>query len=351
MTTGMPPSPPQPNIVFRADASLDVGGGHVMRCLTLADELRKHGAETWFACRPPSVETVPALAKSGHRLLRLPAQGDGHRNLRTAVTKADWLVVDHYNLDAGWAAPLRDWAGRILAIDDLANRALDCDLLLDQTYGRQEEDYRPWVPDGCEMILGCKFALLRPEFAALRPAALVRRRDRGPNVLKVLVTLGATDPNNVTLMVLNALDLVTSNIAVTVVMGANAPHLHAIREKTRSLRHPARLLVDVGDMAAHMAEADIAIGASGTSSWERCSLGLPTLAIEVANNQHKIIMALHDAGAIINLGRYEDLTPDQIHRAFSRLASDPGRMKRMSESAAQVCDGLGAARVIRQMLL
>ena len=316
-----------------------------MRCLTLANVLRDMGADTWFACNAQTFETLPLLKNAGHNLLELPAHGDGYRDLRANLPGAEWLVVDHYGLDAEWITPLRGWAQRVMVIDDLADRPLDCDLLLDQTLGREDGDYRPLTPATCTYLLGPDFALLRPEFAALRSESLIRRRDSDQGSTKVLVALGATDPKNVTKTVLETLNSISANIEIMVVLGSGAPHLSAIRDTSRTYSHPTSMLVDVSDVATLMAHADIAIGASGTSSWERCCLGLPTIAIELADNQHKISTALSRAGAITFLGRCEDLSQDLLTQAFIQLSSTPRQLQHMSMMAAQVCDGRGASRV------
>jgi len=340
-----------PIVVFRADASPEIGGGHIMRCLALANILRDKGAEIWFACRTQTFDTLPILKNSKYNLMELPEHSSGHRELKDALPQVEWLIVDHYGLDANWITPLRGWAQHVMVIDDLADRSLDCDLLLDQTLGREDGDYRPLTPETCTYLLGPEFALLRPEFAALRSQCLTRRRTptkQGPT--KVLVALGATDPKNVTMTVLETLNSISTDIEITIVLGSGAPHLSAIRDTSISHRHPTSVLVDASDMATLMAHADIAIGASGTSSWERCCVGLPTIAIELADNQHEISRTLSEAGAITFLGRYETLHPDLLNQAVMNLISTPRHMEHMSMMAAEVCDGLGATRVAERIL-
>lgn len=338
------------SVIFRADASPEIGGGHVMRCLALADTLREMGTEIWFACKAPTFDTLPKLKSSGHNLIELPVHGDGYRELRAALANVDWLVVDHYELDAEWITPLRDWTSKVMVIDDLADRPLDCDILLDQTLGREVGDYRQRTPDGCQYLLGSDFALLRPEFAKARPQCLAQRGHDKQKPLKVLVALSATDPQNVTETVLQTLDSITAEIKITTVLGSGAPHLDAVRQRARSLRHPTEVLVDVCDMANLMAHADLAIGASGVSSWERCCLGLPTIAIELADNQHFISAALSKSGAIMFLGHYQDLSIQRLHQAFTQLTSTSGQMHHMSNVAAQVCDGKGTLRTALKLL-
>ena len=338
------------NVVFRADASPAIGGGHIMRCLALADRLRQRGETIWFACRAQTFDTIPKLLNSGHNIIELPAHGDEQQRFVSALPKTEWLVVDHYALDATWMSAQRGWAQRILAIDDLANRPLDCDLLLDQTLARSDDDYRTHTPKQCSFLLGPEFALLRSEFAAARAECLAHRKDQKNGPLKVLVTMGATDPDNATELALEALDQISTSIEIVAVLGSAAPHLDSVGQRALKLRHPTQVLTDVTNMAALMCDADIAVGANGTSSWERCCLGLPTIAIELADNQHDIGVALSKAGAIHFLGRQQDINIDRLVQEFTQLISNPEQMTHMAQMAARVCDGQGATRVADRML-
>lgn len=321
-----------------------------MRCLTLASALRDKGNDIWFACHAQTLDTIPILRDSNYNLIELPSSEHEHQHLRSSLPHIEWLVVDHYALDAAWMSKLRGWAGHILAIDDLANRPLDCDILLDQTLGREVDDYRPHTPSHCEFLLGPRYALLRPEFAAARAEHLAQRRYPTAGPTKVLVAMSATDPDNATEFVLEALDRVAKDIEVITVLGSAAPYLDAVRRRARTLSHSTKVLTDVSDMATLMVEADIAFGANGTSSWERCCLGLPSITIELADNQRKIGAALSEAGAIHFLGRLPELSADRLTQEFTQFISDPERMARMSRIAGQLCDGKGAVRVADRIL-
>lgn len=337
-------------VIFRADASPDIGGGHVQRCLALANALRYEQANVWFACRPKTFDTLPRLRDSGHNFIELPATGDERAYLRAATPWADWLVIDHYGLDAEWMSPLRDWSRNVLVIDDLSNRPLDCDILLDQTYLRQAIDYQPLTPKHCQFLLGTDYALLRPEFAAARSKYLAKRQTPNKHKPIVLVAMGATDPENITVIVLNALDALALDFEFNIILGSAAPHLNAVYQCSRSLRHSCAVKVDVIDMVDLIGNADIAIGACGTSSWERCCLGLPTITIELADNQKLISTTLNKVGAVYSLGRHQELSTKELRRKFSQLISSPEKMLKMSNISAQICDGLGAKRVADRML-
>jgi UDP-2,4-diacetamido-2,4,6-trideoxy-beta-L-altropyranose hydrolase len=336
--------------VFRADASVSLGAGHVMRCLSLAGALSRTGWQVVFACRAGTGATVPLLERSAHEVLDL--DGDAAAEARMMAARwpggCDLLVVDHYQRDAGFETACRPWARRILVIDDLADRLHECDMLLDQTPGRVPDEYRRFVPCECRLLMGHDYALVRPEFFALRRRALLRAENR--RVRRVLVALGATDADNVAARVLDGIAASGCAVEVDVVLGAAAPHLAEVRRLAMQGCVPVRVHVDVADMADLMARADVAIGAAGMSSWERCCLGLPALLVIMADNQRDNAQALVNAGAARLLGRGADLQAETVAASFRKLVDEPAACSRMSEAAARLCDGRGAMRVALAVL-
>lgn len=325
--------------VFRTDASPRIGGGHVMRCLTLADALMERGWHCSFACGEETIDTIPLLGRSSHRLVKPNSTED-----------CTLLVVDHYGLDAAFEKSCRPFVKHILVIDDLTNRPHDCDLLLDQTFGRDAAEYAKLVPDDCTVLTGSKYALLRPMFSTTRPPALAARAAKG-NISRVLVSLGSTDPDNVTSTVLESLSRLSNPVKVDVVLGRNAPYLAHVQALTETLSLDITLFVDCDNMAERYRIADLAIGAAGSSSWERCCLGLPTLMIVIADNQQKIAVELAEAGAAINLDKAKNLGWRQITTAIEGLMSTPEVMRVMSAKAAALCDGCGTQRVLDRIFI
>jgi len=323
--------------VFRTDASARIGAGHVMRCLTLADALNEHGWRCGFACGEETIDTVPALGRSNHRLVELDS-----------ISDIDMLVVDHYGLDAVFEKSCRQSARRILVIDDLADRPHDCDILLDQTFGRKAAEYANLVPADCTVLTGSKYALVRSMFASTRPQALERRAANG-DIKRILVSLGSTDPDNVTSMVLKSLSGLAKAVKIDVVLGSNAPHLSGVQALAETLPLDITVHVDCRDMAERNRIADLAIGAAGSSSWERCCLGLPTLMIVIADNQERIAVELDSAGAAINLGLSSAIGEQDITSAIENLMNNPEKLNDMSARAAALCDGRGAERVINEI--
>ena len=330
--------------VFRADASPAIGGGHIMRCLTLANTLRASGWRCDFAVRQPSMECIPALSQSGHQTTTL----DGDTEAEPALMKQYWpqgidcLIADHYGRDEAFESGCRSWARRIVAIDDLADRRHDCDNLLDQTLGRAATDYAPLVPESCAILTGPRYALLRPEFAAARPASLARRG--GGGVGRILVGLGATDPDNATEEVLRGIVLSGLPVTVDVMIGPAATHLERLRRFVEEMPLTCELHVGTAEVAGLMERADVAIGAAGTTSWERCCLGLPSLLVVTATNQEKIAAALQKAGAARIVAPLGGLSAQLIAAALVDLTAKPNSLGRMAECAAEVTDGRGAER-------
>ena len=339
MSWRMPVDAP-PRAVFRTDASSSIGGGHVMRCLTLACCFSEAGWSVGFACAAETLITVPSLRVFADILEASMIDPDDMA--RRWPLGCEILVVDHYGLDAGFEAACRPWARRILVIDDLADRPHDCDLLIDYTLGRVRDHYRHHVPSGCRLLTGPDYALLRPQFARRR----VSRRRAPGEPWRVLVTMGLSDVVDATSMALSG--LVASGVPVTVdiVMGSGAAHLVSVRARARAMGAGARVFVDVEDMASLMADADLAIGAAGTTSWERCCMGLPTLMVILADNQTTVAHYLVEAEAAILLGRREEVTERAVADTIKELWRNASALRDMSRKAAAICDGFGAARVM-----
>ncbi len=322
-----------------------------MRCLALADALSAAGWTCAFACAAETTVVIPALLEGQHQIAQLDADfGDEAAALfRRWPQGCDLMIVDHYERDAKFETACRPWAQRIMVIDDLADRCHDCDLLLDQAPGRREDDYRPLVPTGCYLLLGSRFALLRPQFAAARTQALGRRRE-SPYMRQILVSLGASDPHNITRIVLEGIAQSGIDAAVDVVIGAASPHGEGLRSLADTMAQAVEFHAQVTDMAGLMIRADLAIGAAGISTWERCCLGVPSLVVTAADNQNLTAKELARTGAARLLGRSDTLTPAAVARAINDLAADSGDLLGMRERAAQLCDGRGTLRTLCALL-
>ncbi|MDO9140127.1 MAG: UDP-2,4-diacetamido-2,4,6-trideoxy-beta-L-altropyranose hydrolase [Methylobacter sp.] len=360
------------NIAFRTDASLQIGSGHVMRCLTLADALQAAGEQCHFICREQPGHLIAQIRQRGFAVTVLPMmatealsaneQGSGAQSnyaawlgadwaTDAAQTKADmdesaidWLIVDHYALDARWEQTLRPQCRKLMVIDDLADRPHDCDLLLDQNLGRDAVDYSRLVPEHCRVLAGAGYALLRPEFAALREESL--RRRAVPQLKQLLITMGGVDQADATGKVLEALKdcLLPINLRITVVMGAHAPWLERVKMLAKQLPQTTEVKVNVDNMAQLMADSDLAIGAAGSTSWERCCLGLPTILVVLADNQRKGAAALEQHGSVRLLGDAAAI-PGALQSTLGALVSADA-LNRLSRKSCLITDGQGTIRVL-----
>jgi UDP-2,4-diacetamido-2,4,6-trideoxy-beta-L-altropyranose hydrolase len=356
----------RPSVAFRVDAGVEIGLGHLTRCATLADALSRRGAAITFVCRQIPPHMLELLAERGHLCEVLASGSDqdapeelAHSNwLGTSQATdasdtaaalgqpADWLVVDHYGLDARWEVIARSAARRVLVIDDLADRSHDADALLDQNlYPDFPTRYDTLVREECALFLGPRYALLRPEFASLRESTPCRNGV----VRRLLVLLGGVDSANFTETAVRAIyELRRGSLRVDVVVGATHPALDTIRALCAEFGYECH--IQSRDVARLMAAADLTVGAAGATSWERCCLGLPAVGVTLAANQVPIAEALAAAGAIVNLGDARRLTVGTVAQALGQLILEPGRIMAMSVAARAVTDGHGTDRVCDYML-
>lgn len=358
-------------IMFRVDASVQIGSGHVMRCLTLAGELKKEGADCVFICREHNGNMFEAIEKEGYQVIPLLHREDftslGSENdyaewlgttqkidaqqtidaiqLLFETKKIEWLIVDHYSLCKDWEEQLRPYCKKLMIIDDLANREHGCDLLLDQTYLRDELDYRLLVPEVCITLTGSFYALLRPEFALWREYSLQRREKI--KLKQLLITLGGGDKDNVTGEILKA--IAESQLSLTckifVVLGANSQWLKVIQRQVKNLPWEIEVKQNVSNMAEIMANSDLCIGAAGSTAWERCCLGLPTIMLVLAENQQKIAGELGGRGVSL----ISD-SPKNIKTEINRLLKKTFPIiNSLISKSSNICNGKGAKQVVNNM--
>lgn len=352
-------------VAIRADASASIGTGHVMRCLNLARELRRRSAEVVFVHRQQCGNLVEMLERefTVYKLPKVPLKVsradtdlynysnedtnaqviDADQTLRCLDQfKPDWIIVDCYDLSTGWEERLRQGM-RVLVIDDLANRAHDCDMLVDQnwfgvnTTGR----YQSLVPKGCKVALGPNYALLRPEFGHLH-----RILPTNKGVLRrVLVSFGGMDRTNQTGKTIEALSGgELEHLAVDVVVGPNFPHIVEI-EKMLNHLPGSTLHRSMPSLAALMLYADLAVGGSGVTMWERCCLGLPSIVVSVTDEQVPICKALAVSGAVRYLGQAEQVTASQLRANLVEILTNKEFLLQGSRCGRQITDGLGTLRV------
>ena len=333
-----------PAILFVVDAGPAVGGGHVLRSLTLATALEGQGANCRFIAPPAVAAILTAFAPSMGQVTAASSQAG---DLADAIPseRFDAVVFDHYGLaESDHRAMGQDKPA--LVIDDLADRPLGADLVLDSGPARRAVDYNGLISDDTRLLLGPQYAPVRPEFAALRDQALAWR---GEPVGRVLVSLGLTDLDGITGRVVERLRPKVSDVGIDIVLGADAPSLASL---TKIARRDTRILlhIDTPHMARLTAEADVAIGAAGSSAWERCTLGLPTLMLVVAENQRAAANSLAEREAALVVDADATDFDALFDRALTRLTTDAALRRQMAAASAEICDGQGAPRVAEAFL-
>lgn len=334
-------------VLFRVDASVTIGSGHIMRCLTLAKALLKHGAICHFACRNNKGHLLDLLQQAGFKTLSLPAElyceeDDALATLGLITEPYQLLVIDHYQLGQRYGKLLRQRCHKIMVIDDLANRPLECDLLLDQNLlPDMDSRYRSLVPAGCQQLLGPRYALLREEF--YQPHC-----QRIPNHL--LVSFGGSDEQNLTSLAIEAITSLKSlPVTADIVIGLNNPWQASIKQQCAQLSN-VQLHIQTNAMAVLMQKAQLMLGAGGATHWERCITGLPALVVPVAENQQATTAYLDKLGACVWIGAYSDISPRIIADKVSYYLSKPEQLAAISEAAKRVIPkDTGTLQVVEQL--
>lgn len=315
---------------IRVDASVEIGTGHVMRCLTLAHRLKKDGKQVTFICRGAKGECITLIEQQGFIVFTLPSCNCSLWNFVSKYWKKDAyetieilkqynvekLIIDHYSIDIKWEQLVRPFVKSIMVIDDLANRNHDCDILLDQNfYLDMDTRYDGLVPSSAKMLLGPSHALLRDEFSQAKKHI----KPFNGKVERLLIFFGGSDPTNETEKVLLAIKSIIEQykLVVDVVVGKSNPNKLKIKQICDEIQN-TYYHCQVNNIAELMAQADLAIGAGGVTTWERIFLKLPSIIIAVADNQNEISKATHYKGVCIYLGIYNEISTKDIRNALLR---------------------------------
>jgi UDP-2,4-diacetamido-2,4,6-trideoxy-beta-L-altropyranose hydrolase len=357
-------------IVFRVDASVNIGSGHVMRCLALAIGLRENGSVCCFVCREHPGNLLKYIEDQGFKVVALPIVDKNyskevsdlnrysewlgcHWSYDAICTKEfldqfqpDWLIIDHYGLDIYAERILQRKGQKIMVIDDLANRHHKCDLLLDQNYFNSVTDrYKGIVPDKCTILLGPKYVLLRSEFTEYRQKASPRKGD----VKRVFICFGGTDPDNLTGLIIDAFSLpLLNNLKVDVVIGSNNLNRENLENRIFANSN-INLHVQIDYIANLMSQADIAIGATGSTTWERMCLGLPALVIIAGENEKNIAIELDNINFIKLLDIKNIHSPELLEKEIFNYINKNDERHSQSLKIMDMVDGKGVSRVIREL--
>lgn len=320
-------------LAFRLDANAEIGTGHLMRCLALAERLSAAGADCHFFCHDLPDALHPLLAPYPGQPLVAPDD-----IAPIAFLQPDWLVVDHYRIGRDLEARLAPHCRQLLVIDDLADRAHHCHYLLDQGPHRQATDYRDLVPADCRLLLGADFALLRPAYRQLA-------RHQASAWHKGLICFGGADPAGASLITLDSLARIASaqDIAWTVVAGPASPARAALAARLANTpqRH-ITLLQYSAEMPQLMAAHDFTIGAAGGMTWERACIGLPTLAVPIVDNQAFNDAAIARYRIAVRLSLRELADPACLEAALRELHDEADAYRLRGQD---LIDGLGLDRL------
>ncbi len=338
------------NVVIRADSGKAIGWGHMMRCFSLAEAIPRKNIKVSFISRKLSGSLCKFIEEKGYDVHYLPNKelewkDDAEKTIGIVnnLDPVDWLVVDNYGLDKKWETILRPHVKRIMVIDDMTKRKHDCDLILDQNlYENMRRCYDGLIPHNCIKLIGPKFALLRKEFQQIRKN--LRKRD--DKIKRILVSFGSSDPTNETKKVLDAVShLDNKQIKVDVVLGISGKTSKSMEKLCKASNVTCHY--QSTNIAQLMKKADLSIGAGGSTTWERCCLGLPSIVSISAENQKKLTEAVAKNGCIINLGWAKELSSKDYAKAIKGL--DNMHLSQMSKKCVQLVDGRGSHRVIEEM--
>lgn len=337
--------------VFRVDASIEIGAGHIMRCLTLADGLKKRGYTCSFVVSPSTIKVLRLLKKIEHQVIEL-SENSQKENSQEIIKKqwpngCDLLVVDHYQLDIDYEIHFDKWAKTILVIDDLASRKHTADILLDQNMRVSGNDYDGLINKNCRVLIGPEYALLRPQFCLMRQD--LNKTDSVSGLNRILVSLGATDPKGLSVAISKNILQILDKVSVDVVISSTSPQYEELKKLHDVYKNRLNLKVDVNDMASLIYNADLSIGAPGVTAWERCSLGLPTLLLVTAENQRINVKPLCDVGAAIDIGDWKNINWQLLEKTLQEFHINPSLLNDMRQSALNVCDANGVDRVINEV--
>ena len=341
-----------PVAILRADGSRQIGFGHLIRSLTLLREFHRRGWRIFLATRTGNSNEIlnsNPIRELARNAEIIPLSGNSEltqAELMGALggSIADLLIVDHYNLDGVFEAGFIDAVACRLVIDDLADRPHDCEILVDSAPGRVVVDYRGLTNPRCQFLLGNKYSILRPEFAASRRRSIARHRQ---TINQILVVPGATDASQIAIPILRALSKIRSDrhsFAVTVILSSVSESCAAVREFLAKEPKNWKLLVDRNDVAKILSRTDLAIGTMGSASWERACLGVPSIAIVAADNQLTNSRDFEASGGAIAIAIDDDIQA-RVAELVGEVLRAPKCLNEMSASVAKLCDGKGSGRI------
>ncbi|HVO47225.1 MAG TPA: UDP-2,4-diacetamido-2,4,6-trideoxy-beta-L-altropyranose hydrolase [Steroidobacteraceae bacterium] len=346
---------PQPvigGLVLRCDATPTMGAGHLMRCLALGQAWVARGGRILVVKAPEMPSLESRIVDCGGLVDVVDAAPGSIEDARFTVAAATafaarCVVVDGYHFGSGYHRAIVDAQLRLALIDDLGGQQVwGADVVINQNIYAVSTLY-PYRDERTKLLLGTKFALLRREFCRWADAA----SPRGHSLRRLLITLGGSDPENVTLKVMQGLALMPRlPEQVVVVSGPGNPHLSTLQSAAERAGGRFKILTDVLDMARLMTECGAAVSGAGSTTWELAFMGLPAALLVLAENQRGIAEGMAAEGAAVNLGWHHLLSASDLATMIAEWLSDEPRLRRMSARGRELVDGMGAMRVVDALL-
>jgi len=330
--------------LIRASASAQVGGGHIVRCMALARQLKQQGWSCKFISGPDTATTIPMVNEFDVMVIDENNPSTEAADIRRLTGQdVPVLIIDHYGRGLDFETQCRQWADRIVVISDMPSGSHDANLLLDQSGGRTFEQYSGLIPDACKLLLGPRYSLLRPQFSE---HAVIDFKERASAPARVFISMGATDGNNLTAIALDAVNKVLPHTHVDIMLSTQAPHLAAIQDRCVK-DDRLSLHVDSDNPADFIARATFAIGTAGINLWERCSLGIPSVMVIAAENQrdNANYVAAKGGGLLVGTRGILLAASGDLESAIEKIFYNQDDLNNMSKAAQDICDGKGAQRV------
>lgn len=341
---------PNALLICLADANRRIGTGHVMRSMALADAWRKLGGEAVLVSSCGQ-ELIARAAKSFSSVQMKSEFADVkatklllEQMLSSKSREIVWIVLDGYQYDDHYQKELSKLGIPVMVVDDYAHLDYyDADIILNQNAGAAHFHYR--TKDSTLLLLGTDYALMREDLLASERNIV--NASEGTNIL---LTMGGVDAPNLTQRVLEAFAAMgRRDLQIRVMAGSGNPHIESIKAFTESNLPNASIIVQAENMSEQYQWATMAISAAGTTSWELCYYGIPSMLIQIADNQRALADHLDKAGAVTNLGWHEDLSRENLIEHISTFLENREQQITVSKKAKALVDGRGAARVIREM--
>ncbi len=337
-------------LIIRTDANSQIGIGHFMRCLAIAQAWKDHGGKSLFMMGTFSLPLELQLKSEGIEVLKIPATlGSIEDTIKTIGIAKEvmpfWIILDGYHLDSNYQKKIKEEGFRIMVIDDMAHLPnYHGDILLNQNIHAEKLNYS--AEPNTKLLLGTKYVLLRREFLGRK----VVTREIPKIAKRVLITMGGSDPENITLKVIQAIkELNLNDIEVAIVIGPDNPHADIIKEEISLSPFPFNIFSHVKDISELMCWADLAISAGGSTSWELAFMGVPNIVIYFAENQKEVAENLHKEQVAFNLGHFKHVEIKQIKEILERLIFDKDLRIEMSKRGKELVDGEGVDRVLMNL--